>query len=587
MSADPLPDARAKTLRRKLCLMMFLQIFIWGAWFELGFAYIPSLKFAGWQNALIFGAFNIGALVALLFSTQFADRKFAAEKFLGLSHVIGGAAILGLFFLQVPVGTGPGQVAEVKIVAKDDKLTQGVGEFPDKTRVIVDNVTATDDKDRADWSEDEKVQLRDYVNAKPEDRAKLAPDIGKATKFWAAFEHDKKAFDAATPDERAAKKLKDPRFNVTFVVAERKKDAAGQDWALGDAKTPLAPFWLFFGLMFLHCIFYVPTVSITNSIAFANLKDPAREFGPVRVWGTIGWIVASWPFIFILVNWAKVPAMGDVGFFEWIGKALGTSKDGLEASTAQRYIFLVAGVSAFVLAAISPTLPHTPPKPAAPGEGSFAALKAAKLLRHPFVAVLFLVTFIDAAVHQSFFYWTAGFLQTPRADGGVGIPANWVLPVMKIGQIAEILTMLALGYVLKSFGWRTTMIVGVLGHGARFAVFAFYPLPWAAITVNVLHGICYAFFFATVYIFVDEFFPKDVRSSAQGLFNVLILGFGPFVANLICGQLGVMYKTGDKLQYSAIFQYSMGAAFAGALLLAVFFHPPKESIKNEEQQPPQ
>jgi MFS family permease len=112
------------------------------------------------------------------------------------------------------------------------------------------------------------------------------------------------------------------------------------------------------------------------------------------------------------------------------------------------------------------------------------------------------------------------------------------------------------------------------------------------VTVNVLHGICYAFFFATVYIFVDEFFPKDVRSSAQGLFNVLILGFGPFVANLICGQLGVIYKTGDKLNYHAIFQYSMFAALAGAVILALFFHPPKDSMKEpvidkpEEMAPP-
>ena len=91
--------------------------------------------------------------------------------------------------------------------------------------------------------------------------------------------------------------------------------------------------------------------------------------------------------------------------------------------------------------------------------------------------MLFVVTFIDAAVHQSFFFWTFTFLG-PKADGGVvDIPANWVMPVMKIGQIAEILTMLFLGYVLKTFGWRTTMIVGVLGHAARFAVFAFYPEP--------------------------------------------------------------------------------------------------------------
>ena len=120
------------------------------------------------------------------------------------------------------------------------------------------------------------------------------------------------------------------------------------------------------------------------------------------------------------------------------------------------------------------------------------------------------------------------------------------------------------------------MIVGVLGHAARFAVFAFYPEPWAAVTVNVLHGICYAFFFATVYIFVDEFFPKDVRSSAQGLFNVLILGIGPFVANFVCGRVeGGTRRCGKSVDYHAVFQYSMGAALVGAVLLLLFFHPPK------------
>jgi hypothetical protein len=582
-SANPPATPHGSSLRFKLCLMMFLQIFIWGAWFELGFDYIPSLKFAGWQNALIFGAFNIGALVALLFSTQFADRKFAAEKFLGVSHVIGGAAILGLFFLQVPVGTNPGEVAQARIVGRGPTLTSGVGELADGTRVVVENVVATDKDDKLDWSPEEKAKLEAFVAATPKEREeqKLGEGFGPATKFWALFDHDLKKYEAATEAERKEKKLKDPRLNVTFLVTDVKDGRP-----TGDAKAPLAPFWMFFGLMLLHCVFYVPTVSITNSIAFANLRDPAREFGPVRVWGTIGWIVASWPFIFILVNWAKVPSLGDVGFIDWLGTALGTSKAGLEASSAQRYIFLVAGAASFVLAAISPMLPHTPPKPAG-GDDALATLKAARLLKHPFIAVLFLVTFIDAAVHQSFFYWTASFLKTD-----VGIPANWVPPVMKIGQIAEILTMLILGFVLKSLGWRATMIFGVLGHAARFAVFAFYPEPWAAVAVNVLHGICYAFFFATVYIFVDEFFPKDVRSSAQGLFNVLILGVGPFVANLICGQLGVIYKVGESLNYRAIFQYSMGAALVGAIVLALFFHPPSEKVKDpvidkpEEHAPP-
>jgi MFS family permease len=146
---------------------------------------------------------------------------------------------------------------------------------------------------------------------------------------------------------------------------------------------------------------------------------------------------------------------------------------------------------------------------------------------------------------------------------------------MKIGQIAEILTMLILGWVLKSLGWRLTMTLGVLGHAARFAVFAFVKDQTPIILIFVVHGICYAFFFATVYIFVDKYFPKDVRSSAQGLFNVLILGVGPFVANFLCGVLKGMYTSGGKLDYPAVFEYSLIAALTGAALLLLFFHPPK------------
>jgi hypothetical protein len=533
MSADPLAAPRGSSLRFKLCVMMFLQFFIWGAWYELGFDYIPKLGFnSTWQQPLIFGAFNIGALVALFFSTQFADRKFAAEKFLAFSQLVGGLAILGLFFLPGEFGTKPGQFVEVKIAKQGASDKQGVGYLAENVPVVVEGVDL-------DWK-------------------KLAD----------------------TPEEKRP---------VVLAKVSETVDRGGGAWDLKARVEPLAPFWPFFLLMLLHSVLYVPTISITNSIAFANLRDPAREFGPVRVWGTIGWIAASWPFIFILVNWSKVPSMGQVGFVDWIGTALGTSVEGTAAMDMKKYIFLVSGVASLLLAAYSLVLPHTPPKPASSAGDSLAWLKAMKLLRHPFVAVLFLVTFIDAAVHQSFFYWTFTFLG-PRADGGVvNIPANWVGPVMKIGQIAEILTMLFLGYVLKRFGWRTTMVVGVLGHAARFAVFAFFPEQVPAILINALHGICYAFFFATVYIFVDEFFPKDVRSSAQGLFNVLILGVGPFAANFGCGLLREHYTDPNTkaLNYTAVFEYSLAAALAGAIILALFFHPPSEKVKDPPVDAPQ
>ena len=337
------------------------------------------------------------------------------------------------------------------------------------------------------------------------------------------------------------------------------------------APNPNAPFVPFFILMLVHSLFYVPTISITNSIAFANLKDPQHEFPRVRLWGTIGWIAASWPFIFILADWANIPAFGSVGFTEWIGKVLGTSKTGDAALAATRYTFLAAGIGSLALAVLSLTLPHTPPRKASEGAEKFAWLEAMKLLKVPFVLVLFVATFVDAAVHQCYFIWTNDFLKH------VGVAANWVMPVMSLGQFAEIGTMAVLGGVLAKLGWRKTMVIGILGHALRFGVFALVPSAPVVIASILLHGICYAFFFATVYIFVDEFFPKDARSSAQGLFNFLILGLGPFVANFVWPQLGTLFKSGDQIVFSKLFLVPSATAFLAAAFLLVFFRPPAKA----------
>jgi nucleoside transporter len=431
------------SVKTRLSVMMFLEFFIWGAWFPLIFGYLPSLGFSDGQKSWVLNTFAIASLTAMLFSTQFADRKFAAQRFLAGSQLIGGLAILGLY-----------------------------------------------------WARD---------------------------------------------------------------------------------------FHTFLRCMLVHALFYVPTISITNSIAFASLKDAQKDFGRVRLWGTIGWIAAAWPFTFILVDWANVPDLGEVGFVNWLKTALGTSKSGAAFQEATRYTFVVAGIASLLQAALALGLPHTPPKPKAAGSGNLAWLEAVKLLRHPFVLVLFVVTFFDAAVHQGYFVYASDYLQS------VGIPGNWVMPVMSIGQVAEIGTMVFLGSVLAKLGWRTTMTLGILGHALRFGTFALMPSPVPAVLVNVLHGVCYAFFFATVYIFVDEYFPKDVRSSAQGLFNLLILGVGPFVANIVWLQLKAYYTTGaieasatgpavaGTVDYSKLMLVPAGVALAAAVFLFLFFRPPQKS----------
>lgn len=348
-------------------------------------------------------------------------------------------------------------------------------------------------------------------------------------------------------------------------------------WTAFQTSEPQVPnYWLFFACMAIHCLFYVPTISVTNTIAFANIEDAQRDFGLVRLWGTIGWIAASWPFIFILADWSKVPPMADVGFVNWLGTALGSSLEGSALNQGKSWAFLTAGIASLVLAGFSLTLPHTPPKPAATSEGSLAWLEAMRHLKKPFLLVLFIVTFIDATVHDGFFFYAFTYL------GKVGVPSNWIQPAMSVGQIAEIVTMAILGMVLKKLGWRTTMIIGVLGHTVRFAVFALYPNPIAAVAVNILHGICYAFFFATLYILVDEFFPKDARTSAQGLFNFLVLGAGPLASRYVWENLQIHYTNAEGvINYRELLLYPSGAALVAALLLAFFFHPPKMSIERE------
>ncbi len=309
-------------------------------------------------------------------------------------------------------------------------------------------------------------------------------------------------------------------------------------FALAQQKT----FWPFFLTMLVYMLVYVPTLSLTNSICFAHLPDPQKQFGRVRLWGTIGWIAASWPFVFIL--------RGQEGAA--LEKALGS-------------IFIVAGVASLALAAVSLMLPATPPAREVARRN--APLVAIKLLAIPSVLVLFLVTFLDALVHQCYFQWTSPYL------AAIGVRENWIMPAMSLGQISEIATMAGLGYFLKRLGWRWTMTIGILGHVIRFFIYAVGHPVWLVIGSNLVHGFCYAFFFASVYIFVDEYFPRDARASAQGLFNFLILGLGPFVGSLLWGRLGDVFRTAAGVDFERLFLVPAALGLVAAAVLFVGFRP--------------
>jgi nucleoside transporter len=302
-------------------------------------------------------------------------------------------------------------------------------------------------------------------------------------------------------------------------------------------------FWSFFAVMLVYQLAYMPTMSLTNAIVFHHVADPQKDFGKVRLWGTIGWIAASWPFVFILAG-----------------------KTGADLHAALSSIFTVAGISSIALAAFSLALPHTPPSKRE--TSASAPMEAIRLLRDPVMLVLFVATLMDALVHQCYFQWTSPFLQQ------AGLAENWIMPAMSVGQIAEIASMAALGWALARLGWRWTMTVGILAHAARFFVFAIGDPLWLMVAINVVHGMCYAFFFAAVYIFVDERCPRDARASAQGLFNLVILGIGPFAGSLLWGWLGDVFRAADgSVDFSRLFLAPAVLALAAALLMLAAFRP--------------
>jgi nucleoside transporter len=260
-------------------------------------------------------------------------------------------------------------------------------------------------------------------------------------------------------------------------------------------------------LMLLYCLVYAPTLALTNSIAFVNLKSSEKEFGAIRVWGTIGWIAAGWA----LAGW----------------RALAKSPDSI---AMKGDTLLLAGVFSLVMGLLSFGLPHTPPQ--REGAKPWAFLEALKMFKDRNFLIFAIISFIVATELQFYYVLTSPFL----TSSVIGVSQKYISAVMTIAQIAEIFVMaFMLSRALKKFGMRNTLTLGILAWPIRYIIFVIGTPSWLVIASLALHGFCYVFFFTAAYIYVDSIAPKDIRHSAQGLIATIILGFGNFVGSLFCG----------------------------------------------------
>jgi nucleoside transporter len=311
--------------------------------------------------------------------------------------------------------------------------------------------------------------------------------------------------------------------------------------------------WL--ALAVAYSLVWAPTNMLTNSLSFVHLSDPDRQFPRVRVWGTIGWIAVAWTF----------PALWLLQgvHTEWLPPFLvGQNRPDVTARLADA--FKVAGCLAILYGLYCLTLPDTPPHRTA--RESLAFTKALRMVRRPSFAVLMAAGVAIAAVHQIYFMQTSNFLVE------IGLKAGYILPAMSLGQIAEIGAMAALGMALRRLGFKRVMLIGCLAYVARYAIFGTTSLPlWVIIAGQTLHGVCFACFMATAFIYVDRVAERDVRHSAQMVFG-LALGCGPILGGWLNGWLAAWFTPdGGKLDYSRYWYTLAGIAVAAMLALAFLF----------------
>jgi nucleoside transporter len=293
-------------------------------------------------------------------------------------------------------------------------------------------------------------------------------------------------------------------------------------------------FGTLYPVLIVYAICYAPTLALTNSLAFDNMADPAREFPLVRVLGTIGWILA--------------------------GQVIG--RLGLEATAVPMQI--AAGASA-ALGLFSLVLPNTPPHAAGKPLSlrDLLGLDALSLMRDRSFATFVVGSFLLCIPLQFYYTWTNPFLN----EIGMVAPAS----KMTLGQMSEILFMVALPVLLLRFGTKNILLLGMAAWGARYLLFAngdTGPHAWMLYAGILLHGVCYDFFFVTGQIYVDQRAGLRIRAAAQGFLTFITQGVGYLIGSVVSGLVVEQFvRSGGGHDWHAIW---LRPAVGAALILVIF-----------------
>lgn len=319
-------------------------------------------------------------------------------------------------------------------------------------------------------------------------------------------------------------------------------------WRAGTA----ADFTDFYPFILTYMILYMPTLALVNSISFRQMKNPQKEFAPIRVLGTLGWIVAGLT----------------IGWLNW-------EQGGQLALT-----FKMASIAAAILGVFSFTLPPTPPiKTAGPSSiGDMLGLGAIGLLKNRSYLIFFLAS-VAICVPLSFYY---GFTNPFLNEAGMKSAAG----VQSLGQVSEVLFMLLIPVFFVRLGVKWMLAIGMMAWVVRYLFFAYGngdSAYWMLIAGIVMHGICYDFFFVTGQIYTDNLAGEQSKSAAQGFITLATYGVGMLLGSLLSGQIVDAHRTAGDLHDWRVIWLIPAAIAAGVLLVFLLLFKDKNAPVADEE----
>ncbi len=323
---------------------------------------------------------------------------------------------------------------------------------------------------------------------------------------------------------------------------------------------------IFIPYVFAYMLAYMPTLALVNSVSFNQMKDPSKEFPLIRVFGTIGWIVAGLIFISIIFKWDSPESI---------------------ANGALKNTFLMTAVASSILGLFSFTLPKTPPRVLKGEKVSLAAilgLDALKLLKDRNYLIFFIASVL-ICIPLAFYYQHAG-QYLGEIGASISLSNSEIGPagMMTIGQISEALFLLLLPFFFKKYGFKKTILFGMVAWTIRYFLFAYGDsgeLSFMLIIGIALHGICYDFFFVSGQIYTDTKAGERYKSAAQGLITLATYGVGMLIGFWIAGVITDLYLVSENVHdWTNIWRFPALFAVGVMILFAVFFKNEKIAYKS-------